>query len=110
MSTASAFGFRVVRPGTGETTQTTQERPFNRRLLFFECLLDPAILEELTARCQEVGREQQDRLGGSTDFWPLVVRKAFRPLPKLHNLLVVNHEEPSSSLPKQDNVRIERAC
>jgi hypothetical protein len=75
-----------------------EERPLDGSLLLFECLLDPAILEELTARGQEVVREQQDRLGGSAEFWTLVLGKALRPLPKLPYLLVVNHEEPSSSL------------
>ncbi len=77
-----------------------EERPLNGRLLLVECLLDPEILEELAARGQEVVREQQDRLRGSADFWTLVLGKALRPLPKLRNLLVVNHEEPSSSLPE----------
>ena len=72
-SQTSVFGFRVTRPGTGKTTQTTQELPLNSRLLLFECLLNPLILEHLTARSQEVVREQQDRLGGGADFWVLVL-------------------------------------
>jgi hypothetical protein len=73
-----------------------EERPLNGCLLLVERLLDPAILEELTARSQEVVRQKEDRLGGSPDFRALVLGKAFRPFPKLGNLLVVNHEEPSS--------------
>jgi hypothetical protein len=72
-----------------------QERPLNTRLLLFQCLLDPSILKHLTPRSQEVVRQQQNRLCRSAEFWAFVLGKAFRPSPKLRNLLVVNQEEPS---------------
>ena len=103
-STVSAVGIGVARLDPDETTQTIEERPLDGRLLFLECLLDPAILEKLTPRGQKVVREQQNRLGSSTDFWTLVVGKALRPLAKLPDLLVVNHEE-LSFLPETDHVR-----
>ena len=88
--------FRRSPAGTA-TTQPVQERPLNSRLLLFECLLNPSILEHLTPRSQEVVREQQDRLGGGAHFWAFVLDKACRPFPKLRNLPIVKHEEPSAA-------------
>jgi hypothetical protein len=55
----------LARTGTEKPAQALAECLLERRLVFFQRLLDPPILEQLAPRSQEVVSQKQDRLGGS---------------------------------------------
>jgi len=68
------------------------ERLFDGGFLLFKGLLDPLMLEQLTAGSQEVIREQENCLGSRADFGASVVGEPFGPLLQLRNLIVLKHD------------------
>jgi hypothetical protein len=68
------------------------ERLFDRSFLLFKRLLDPLMLEQLTAGSQEVIREQENCPGSRADFGASVVGESFGPVLQLRNLIVLKHD------------------
>jgi len=76
--------------GAEKPAQALAECLLERRLVFFQRLLDPPILEQLAPRSQEVVSQKKDRLGGSAQFRARVVLgQPLRPVPKLCDSVVV---------------------
>jgi len=68
------------------------ERLFDGGFLLFKGLLDPLMLEQLTAGSQEVIREQENCLGSRADFGASIVGESSGPVLELRNLIVLKHD------------------
>ena len=77
---AKALQFRVAPACPEYPTKAMAERVLDAVLVFLECLLYPLVFKELTARSQEIVREEEDRPGGSPEFCALVLGESFRPV------------------------------